>query len=106
MALYLLLQGIVIGIIVAVPVGPLGLLCINRALSMGPVLGLFSGLGVASADAVAAGIAALGISLVSSFLIAHQVVIRFFGGLFLCYVGYKIYQTTPTGQPPPGKKIN
>src|SRR5690242_14777283 len=103
MALYLLLQGIVIGIVVAVPVGPLGLLCINRALSMGPVLGLFSGLGVASADALAAAIAALGISLVSSFLIAHQVIIRFFGGLLLCYVGYRIYQTTPTRQALPGK---
>jgi threonine/homoserine/homoserine lactone efflux protein len=70
---------------------------------MGPVLGLFSGLGVASADALAAGIAALGISLVSSFLVAHQIVIRFFGGLFLCYIGCKIYQTTPTQQPAPGK---
>lgn len=103
MALYLLLEGVVIGIIVAVPVGPLGILCIHRALSMGPILGLFSGLGVASGDALAAGIAALGISLVSNFLGAHQIMIRFFGGLFLCYIGYKIYKTTPTDQPSAGK---
>jgi threonine/homoserine/homoserine lactone efflux protein len=103
MAVYLLLQGIVIGFVVAVPVGPIGVLCIHRALSMGPVLGLFSGFGVASGDALAAGIAAVGITLVSSFLVAHQISIRFFGGLFLCYVGYRIYKTTPSREPPPGK---
>ena|SRR2546428_155083 len=101
MPVYLLLEGMIIGFIVAVPVGPLGLLCINRALSLGPLLGLFSGLGVASADALAAGIAALGISLVSTFLSDHQIFIRFVGGLFLCYLGFKIYRTTPSRQPPP-----
>ena len=50
MPLYLVIEGMLIGIVVAVPVGPLGLLCINRALMMGPVCGLFSGLGVATAD--------------------------------------------------------
>ena len=68
MPLYLVIEGMLIGLVVAVPVGPLGLLCINRALMMGPVCGLFSGLGVATADALAAGIATLGISLVSGFV--------------------------------------
>jgi len=90
----------VIGLVVAVPVGPLGLLCINRALMMGPVCGFFSGLGVATADALAAGIAALGISLISGFLIEHQLALRFVGGLFLCYLGYKIYKTEPVSQAP------
>ena len=89
-----------IGLVVAVPVGPLGLLCINRALMMGPVCGFFSGLGVATADALAAGIAALGISLISGFLIEHQLALRFIGGLFLCYLGYKIYKTEPVSQAP------
>ncbi len=89
-----------IGLVVAVPVGPLGLLCINRALMMGPVCGFFSGLGVATADALAAGIAALGISLISGFLIEHQLALRFVGGLFLCYLGYKIYKTEPVSQAP------
>jgi threonine/homoserine/homoserine lactone efflux protein len=100
MSIYLLIEGIVIGLVVAVPVGPLGLLCINRALMMGPVCGFFSGLGVATADALAAGIAALGISLISGFLIEHQLALRFVGGLFLCYLGYKIYKTEPVSQAP------
>jgi threonine/homoserine/homoserine lactone efflux protein len=65
-------KGILIGVLVAVPVGPLGLLCINRAFASGALCGLFSGLGVASADALAAGIAALGITLISAFLVTMR----------------------------------
>jgi threonine/homoserine/homoserine lactone efflux protein len=101
MPLYLLAQGMIIGLVVAVPFGPLGLLCINRALVMGRWCGLLSGFGVATADALAAGIAALGVSLVSAFLMDHQIGLRFIGGVFLCCLGLKIYNTVPTQQPPP-----
>lgn len=76
---------------VAVP--PLRVLCINRALT-GALCGLFSGLGVASADALAAGIAAaLGISLISRFFSQHQFMLGLIGGVFLCYLGYKVHKT-------------
>lgn len=101
MRLDLLVEGILIGFVVAVPVGPLGLLCINRALMLGPLCGLFSGFGVATADALAAGIAALGITLISGFLVAHQFLLRLFGGFFLLYLGIKIYRTQPKIEPPP-----
>lgn len=101
MPIYFLIQGVIIGFVVAVPVGPLGLLCIHRALFMGPMCGLFSGLGVATADALAAGIVALGISLISTFLVDHQTLLRLVGGVFLCYLGVKIYITKPSQQPPP-----
>ena len=100
MSIYFLLEGVLMGLVVAVPVGPLGLLCINRALMLGPTCGLFSGLGVATADALAAGIAALGITLISGFLITHQVLLRLIGGLFLCFLGYKIYRTEPVAVAP------
>ena len=102
MPIHLLIEGVLIGIVVAVPVGPLGLLCINRALATGALCGLFSGLGVASADALAAGIAALGITLISGFLTDHQVLLRLGGGCFLCYLGLKIYRTKPAVQTPSG----
>ena len=100
MSITLLLQGILMGVVVAVPVGPLGLLCINRALALGPTYGLFSGLGVATADALAAAIAALSIALVSGFLSEYQLILRLFGGAFLCYLGYTIYMTEPVTQAP------
>ena len=86
--------------IIAVPVGPLGLLCINRFLMFGPLCGLISGFGVATADALAAGVAALGISLISEMLSEHQLFLRLVGGVFLCYLGYKIYRTEPSGESP------
>ena len=94
----LLLEGILIGVVVAVPVGPLGLLCINRALALGALCGLASGLGVATADALAAAIGALGVTLISGFLVAHQEALRLLGGIFLCYLGYRIYRTRPRTQ--------
>jgi threonine/homoserine/homoserine lactone efflux protein len=100
MPLYHVIQGVLIGLVVAVPVGPLGLLCINRSLMLGPLAGLASGLGVASADALAAGIAALGISLVSDFLVEYQIVLRLIGGIFLCVLGYRIYRTEPAAKVP------
>ncbi len=105
MSAYLLLQGVLIGFVVAVPVGPLGLFCINRALALGALCGLCSGLGVATADALAAGIAALGISLISGFLTDHQVFLRLIGGVFLCYLGITIYKTKPE-QPPRPNNVN
>jgi threonine/homoserine/homoserine lactone efflux protein len=100
MPIYHIIQGILIGLVVAVPVGPLGLLCINRSLMLGALAGLASGLGVASADSLAAGIAALGISLISDFLIEHQLILRLVGGVFLCVLGYRIYRTEPAVRVP------
>jgi threonine/homoserine/homoserine lactone efflux protein len=102
---YFIIQGMLIGMVVAVPVGPLGLLCINRALVTGALCGLFSGLGVATADSLAACLAALGISFVSDFLLEHQTVLRTAGGMFLCYLGWQIYQTKPRDQQAP-KNVN
>ena len=96
--LSLFLKGFVIGMIIAVPVGPIGLLCVNRTLSRGPLYGLVSGLGVATADAVSGGVVALGLTFVSSFLIAKMIWLRLIGGIFLCYLGFKIFATEPKPQ--------
>jgi hypothetical protein len=89
MTIYLFIEGILIGLVVAVPVGPLGLLCINRALMLGPVCGFFSGLGVATADALAAGIAALSISLISGLFVEHQLALRWSAVYFFVFWGAK-----------------
>lgn len=96
--LSLFLKGFVIGMIIAVPVGPIGLLCVNRTLSRGPLYGLVSGLGVATADAVSGGVVALGLTFVSSFLLAKMLWLRLIGGIFLCYLGFKIFATEPKPQ--------
>ncbi|KAA3664199.1 MAG: LysE family translocator [Chloroflexi bacterium] len=83
------LRGILIGFAIAAPVGPIGLLCIQRTLAKGWRVGFLSGLGAASADAVYGMIAGLGLTAVSSFLVNQQSWLGLIGGLFLCYLGIK-----------------
>src|SRR5262249_57579605 len=68
----------------------------------GAVGGWFGGGGVGTADALAAGITALGMTLISDFLIDHQTFLRTVGGVFLCYLGIKIYRTEPATPAPVG----
>lgn len=63
----LFLKGLMIGLAIAAPVGPIGLLCIHRSLSDGFKLGLMTGLGAAIADGVYGAVAAFSLSAVSSF---------------------------------------
>lgn len=85
----LFLQGFLIGLSIAAPVGPIGILCINRTLSNGLWVGLCSGLGAAVADAVYGCIAGFGLASVSSFLMSYENSIRLVGGLFLTYLGIR-----------------
>jgi threonine/homoserine/homoserine lactone efflux protein len=89
------LKGLVVGFLVAVPVGPVGLLCIHRTLSEGKLHGLVSGLGAATADAIYGLIAALGLTFISNFLIEERLLLRLFGGIFLCYLGIRIFLSKP-----------
>jgi threonine/homoserine/homoserine lactone efflux protein len=98
MAADIFLKGLIVGFLVATPVGPVGLLCIQRTLSEGKMHGLVSGLGAATADAVYGLIAALGLTVISTFLVEKQLWIRLFGGLFLCYLGTKTFLSKSAGQ--------
>ena len=91
-------KGIVIGFSIAAPVGPIGLLCIQRTLTGGRLIGLISGFGAASADAVYGMIAAFGLTVVADMMMAHQFWLRLLGGLFLCYLGARTWRTKPAEQ--------
>jgi threonine/homoserine/homoserine lactone efflux protein len=70
-----------VGLIIAAPVGPVNVLCIQRTLEKGWKSGILSGLGAAVADTVYGGIAGFSISLVIEFLIREEVWIRLIGGV-------------------------
>ncbi len=91
-------KGLLAGAVIAVPVGPIGLLCITRALSWGAPYGLISGLGVATADAVAAAIAAFGWTLMADFLAGEQKWLRLMSGLFFLYLGSRLFRAKPLGR--------
>lgn len=91
-----LFKGMGIGVAVAAPVGPIGLLCIQRTLNDGRINGLLSGLGAATADAVFGFIAAFGLTLVSTFMLAQKNWLAGIGGLYLLYLGVQMMRTSST----------
>jgi threonine/homoserine/homoserine lactone efflux protein len=89
------LKGIILGFVIAAPVGPIGVLCARRTLTHGRRAGFFSGMGAATADAIYGFIAAFGLTLVSDFLIGHQFWLRLVGGTLLCLLGTRTLIAAP-----------
>jgi len=83
------LTGMIIGLSVAAPVGPIGILCIQRTLGRGWGSGLASGLGAASADATYGAVAAFGLTVVSAPLVSEKGWIKLIGGAFLVLLGLR-----------------
>jgi threonine/homoserine/homoserine lactone efflux protein len=81
------LKGITIGLIIAVPVGPIGIMCVRRTIFEGKLAGFVSGLGAATADAVFGIIAASGLSVVSDWLLGYQWWLRGAAGCLLLFIG-------------------
>ncbi|MGE5269434.1 MAG: LysE family translocator, partial [Thiohalocapsa sp.] len=95
MLLIFLLKGVLVGILIAVPTGPVGVLCIRRTILHGRLAGFVSGLGAASADAVFGIIAGFGLTFVSDILLGFQDWLRLIGAGFLLYIGISALRADP-----------
>jgi threonine/homoserine/homoserine lactone efflux protein len=93
--IHYLIKGLIIGLSIAVPVGPIGILCIRRTLNQGRIIGFFSGLGAATADALYGAIAGFGLTFLSNFLIGHQIWLRLIGGGLLLILGARTFISKP-----------
>jgi threonine/homoserine/homoserine lactone efflux protein len=94
-AVELLIRGLIAGLIIAAPVGPVNVLCISRTLSKGRSSGLLSGLGAAAADTFYGCIAGFSITFVIQFLIREEFWIRLIGGILLVAIGISYYVKRP-----------
>lgn len=95
----LCLKGIVIGLAVSAPIGPVGVLVLRRSMLLGFAAGVLSGLGAAVVDAALSGVIGVGLAQVSDFLEAWGGVFRAFGGMFLLVTGWWVWHTSPPHQP-------
>lgn len=95
MEVALLLKGIVLGLSIAVPVGPIAVLCIRRTLAEGWATGVATGLGAATADALYGTATALGLAVIAKAASDHSTWLRLFGGAFLTYLGLSTFRATP-----------
>lgn len=85
----LFLRMVVIGVVVAAPVGAMGILVIQRVLAHGWAAGLATGAGIATADAIYAALAAFGVTIVAEFLVSFQDPLRIVGGFALVWLGWR-----------------
>jgi len=93
-----LLKGLVVGFLASVPLGPVGVLCIQRTINKGKLSGMFSGMGSATVDAFFALVAALGLTYIINFIEEQQFYIQLIGGVVLIIVGARIFYANPIKQ--------
>ena len=89
------LIGIAIGFGMAVPIGPIGIIFIRKALAEGVRRALVVAFGAATADFMYGAIAAFGLTVIENLIEAEMVPIRIVGGLILFYLGYKTFKSHP-----------
>jgi threonine/homoserine/homoserine lactone efflux protein len=85
----------VLGLTIAAAVGPNSLLCIRRTLAEGRLVGLVSGLGVATADATYGAVAAFGLTAITGLLVDWHRALGIVGGLFLLYLAWTTFRAVP-----------
>lgn len=96
----LLLKGIIIGFALALPIGPIGILCIRKTIAHGHLPGMIIGLGAATADAIYGCVAAFGLTVISDLVVTQQIWLRLIGGAFLVYLGVKTFLAHPIEETP------
>jgi threonine/homoserine/homoserine lactone efflux protein len=91
--LVLLIGGYVIGLVVAIPIGPVNLICIRRTLSYGPISGFLSGLGGALGDGIFATVTAFGLTAIAQLIEGYSKPLQLMGGIMLLGFGLTVFRT-------------
>ncbi len=98
MGVEFLIKGLIVGFLASIPLGPVGVLCIQRTINKGRYSGLISGMGAATVDMFFALVAALGLTYIINFIEEKQFFIQLIGGGILILLGAKIFNTNPIKQ--------
>lgn len=91
--------GLVIGVLVAAPVGPVNVLCVQRAIERGFWGGIAAGLGAVLGDGLIALCAAMGVGAITGAVQQHRALIQIVGGLALIAFGLRLYTAAPRLEP-------
>ncbi|MBP3343012.1 MAG: LysE family transporter [Bacteroidales bacterium] len=93
-----LLKGFIVGLGASIPLGPLGVLCVQKTLSKGRNSGLFTGLGASVSDTFYAGLSLIGLSFVENLINENRAIVMLVGGIIIALIGLKVYTTNPIKQ--------
>jgi threonine/homoserine/homoserine lactone efflux protein len=94
----IIIKGVIIGVLVSAPMGPIGLLCVQRSLNKGQWHGFFSGVGASFSDILYATVTCLGMGFVVDFVTGHQYILQIVGSVLLMIFGVYIFQSNPSKQ--------
>jgi threonine/homoserine/homoserine lactone efflux protein len=94
-AIEILLKGVLLGLTVSMPLGPVGIILINRTIKRGFLSGFFSGLGLGTADTLLAVLGALGYTVIIGFIKEERFIITIAAGLVVIGVGTKVFLSDP-----------
>ena len=94
-AIELIFKGIILGLTVSIPLGPAGIVLVNRTIKRGILSGFFSGMGLAAADTILAIIAGLGFTFIIGFFEDEKVIISLIAGFVIIGAGIKIFISNP-----------
>ncbi len=93
-----LIKGFIVGIGASIPLGPLGVMCVQKTLSKGRSSGFMTGLGASLTDTFFAAFAILSLALIQEFVNSNVSFVLFFGGLAVIIIGLHIFFTNPVKQ--------
>lgn len=93
-----LLKGLFLGLLVSVPLGPVGLMCIQRTINRGLKSGFISGLGAAIADTFYAILAGVGFGFIVGFINREKYWIQLIGAIIIILIGIKTFYTNPAAE--------
>lgn len=94
--LYILPRGLAIGALISAPMGPIGMLIIQRTLSKGRWPAFFTGIGAAISDLLYCLLAGFGISFITDIIERHQFALQVFGSIVLAIFGFFLFRKNPT----------
>lgn len=96
--LIVFLKALIVGLGASIPLGPLGVLCIQKTLSKGKLSGFLTGLGASVSDTFYATISLLGLVFVDEFVRNHRALVFLIGGVIIILIGLKVYASNPVTQ--------
>ena len=93
-----IVKGFIVGIGASIPLGPLGVMCVQKTLSKGRISGIVTGMGASITDTIFATFAIVSLALIQEFVNNNETSVLFYGGLAVIAIGLKIFLTNPVKQ--------
>jgi threonine/homoserine/homoserine lactone efflux protein len=101
----IIIKGIIIGLFISIPLGPIGMLCIQRTLNRGRKYGIATGLGATASDLIYTIITLFFLSFVIDVIEQNRYIIQLAGSALLIGFGIFIFRSHPSRQPKPNEPI-